>query len=99
MKARQPELRGIPQFDSGRWKLRLERVPFSTVSNLTMSKIPVKSKTDSGICYSDFDQTLRFNDWLRFLGPTPNPRFFLHFRSALGKHMGRRGVRQQRQLA
>jgi hypothetical protein len=27
MKARQPELRGIPQFDSGRWKLRLERVP------------------------------------------------------------------------
>ena len=29
MKAGQPELRGIPQFDSGRWKLRLERVPFS----------------------------------------------------------------------
>jgi hypothetical protein len=27
MKARQPELRAIPQFDSGRWKLRLERVP------------------------------------------------------------------------
>jgi hypothetical protein len=27
MKARQLELRGIPQFDSGRWKLRLERVP------------------------------------------------------------------------
>jgi hypothetical protein len=30
MKAGQPELRGIPQFDSGRWKLRLERVSFST---------------------------------------------------------------------
>ena len=30
MKARQLELRGIPQFDSGRWKLRLERVPVST---------------------------------------------------------------------
>jgi hypothetical protein len=30
MKARQPELRGIPQFDSGRWKLRLERVPLCT---------------------------------------------------------------------
>ena len=30
MKARQPELRGIPQFDSGRWKLRLEFVPFLT---------------------------------------------------------------------
>jgi hypothetical protein len=27
MKARQPEFRAIPQFDSGRWKLRLERVP------------------------------------------------------------------------
>ena len=27
MKAPQPELRGIPQFDSGRWKLRLELVP------------------------------------------------------------------------
>ena len=30
MKARQPELRGIPQFDCGRWKLRLERVPVLT---------------------------------------------------------------------
>ena len=27
MKPRQPEFRVIPQFDSGRWKLRLERVP------------------------------------------------------------------------
>jgi hypothetical protein len=27
MKTRQPELRAIPQFDSGRWKLRLEFVP------------------------------------------------------------------------
>jgi hypothetical protein len=27
MKARQLELRAIPQFDSGRWKLRLEVVP------------------------------------------------------------------------
>jgi hypothetical protein len=27
MKARQLELRAIPQFDSGRWKWRLERVP------------------------------------------------------------------------
>jgi hypothetical protein len=30
MKTRQPELRAIPQFDSGRWKLRLEGVPVST---------------------------------------------------------------------
>jgi len=29
MKARQLELRAIPQFDSGWWKLRLERVPIS----------------------------------------------------------------------
>ncbi|HJW38513.1 MAG TPA: hypothetical protein VJ420_07855 [Candidatus Udaeobacter sp.] len=35
MKARQPELRGIPQFDSGRWKLRLERVPSSTDKQFT----------------------------------------------------------------
>jgi len=29
MKTRQPEFRAIPQFDCGRWKLRLERVPIS----------------------------------------------------------------------
>jgi hypothetical protein len=29
MKARQLELRAIPQFDSGRWKLRLERMPIA----------------------------------------------------------------------
>ena len=29
MRAQQPELRAIPQFDSGRWKLRLELVPLS----------------------------------------------------------------------
>jgi hypothetical protein len=29
MKASQPELIATPQFDSGRWKLRLERVPIS----------------------------------------------------------------------
>jgi hypothetical protein len=30
MRGQQPELRAIPQFDSGRWKLRLELVPVST---------------------------------------------------------------------
>jgi hypothetical protein len=30
VKAPQAELIGTPQFDSGRWKLRLERVPTST---------------------------------------------------------------------
>ena len=37
MKARQPELRGIPQFDSGRWKLRLELVPLSAGKQTTIS--------------------------------------------------------------
>jgi hypothetical protein len=36
MKARQPELRAIPQFDSGRWKLRLERVPVHPDNDTTM---------------------------------------------------------------
>jgi hypothetical protein len=29
MKTSEPELIGTPQFDSGRWKLRLERIPHS----------------------------------------------------------------------
>jgi hypothetical protein len=36
MKARQPELTGIPQFDSGRWKLRLEVVPVDPDNETTM---------------------------------------------------------------
>ena len=36
MKARQPELMAIPQFDSGRWKLRLERVPVDPDNETTM---------------------------------------------------------------
>jgi len=36
MKAGQLELRGIPQFDSGRWKLRLERVPVYPDNETTM---------------------------------------------------------------
>ena len=36
MKARQLELRGIPQFDSGRWKLRLERVRVDPDNETTM---------------------------------------------------------------
>ena len=35
MKARQPELRAIPQFDCGRWKLRLERVPVHSDNETT----------------------------------------------------------------
>ena len=36
MKAGQSELMGIPQFDSGRWKLRLELVPVARVNETTM---------------------------------------------------------------
>jgi hypothetical protein len=36
MKTRQPELRAIPQFDSGRWKLRLERMPVDPDNEATM---------------------------------------------------------------
>ena len=36
MKTRELELRGIPQFDSGRWKLRLERVPVDPDNETTM---------------------------------------------------------------
>src|SRR6266481_6284056 len=36
MKTGQLELRGIPQFDSGRWKLRLERVPVHPDNETTM---------------------------------------------------------------
>jgi hypothetical protein len=36
MKTRQPEFRAIPQFDSGRWKLRLERVPVGSDNETTM---------------------------------------------------------------
>ena len=36
MNARQPELRAIPQFDSGRWKWRLERVPVAPDNETTI---------------------------------------------------------------
>jgi hypothetical protein len=36
MKTRQLELRAIPQFDSGRWKLRLERVSVDPDNENTM---------------------------------------------------------------
>ncbi len=36
MKTRQLELRAIPQFDLGRWKLRLERVPVHPDNETTM---------------------------------------------------------------
>ena len=36
MKARRLELKGIPQFDSGRWKLRLELVPADPDNETTL---------------------------------------------------------------
>jgi hypothetical protein len=51
MKAWQPELRGIPQFDSGRWKLRLQRVPVHPDNETTMgmdfdSAAPARGQRD-----------------------------------------------------
>ncbi|HJY53267.1 MAG TPA: hypothetical protein VKD89_04520 [Candidatus Udaeobacter sp.] len=36
MKTRLPELRAIPQFDAGRWKLRLERAPAGPDNQVTI---------------------------------------------------------------
>ena len=46
MKTAQIELIATPQFDSGRWKLRLERVPISATeqSNTTQLWIPQPSQ-------------------------------------------------------
>ena len=46
MKTSQTELIATPQFDSGRWKLRLERVPISAIeqSNNTQPWIPQPSQ-------------------------------------------------------
>jgi len=60
MKARQPELRGVPQFDSGRWKLRLEVVPVARVNETTMgidvdsaaqTKLDSNNKKHWLVCY------------------------------------------------
>ena len=48
MKARRPELRAIPQFDSGRWKLRLERVPVDPDNETTMD-VDFDSTTQAGV--------------------------------------------------
>jgi len=42
MNSSQTELIATPQFDSGRWKLRLERAPLSAIeqSNKTQPSIP-----------------------------------------------------------
>jgi hypothetical protein len=36
MRTRKVEFRAIPQFDSGRWKLRLERMPVDPDNEITM---------------------------------------------------------------
>ena len=48
MKTQQPEFRAIPQFDSGRWKLRLELVPVHPESETTMG-IDLDSATQAGV--------------------------------------------------
>ena len=48
MKTRQPQLRVIPQFDSGRWKLRLELVPINP-RNETMMGIDFDSAAQARV--------------------------------------------------
>ena len=64
MKAPQPELKGIPQFDSGRWKLRLERVPVDP-DNETMTGMEFDSVTQARV-----DKTNKAH-WLLCYQSTP----------------------------
>jgi len=48
MKARQPELRAILQFDSGRWKLRLERVSASSDNQTNDEQTTLTTKANLG---------------------------------------------------
>jgi hypothetical protein len=56
MKTPHPELRAILQFDSGRWKLRLERVPVHPDNETTMgvdfgSAEQARANETIGCCY------------------------------------------------
>jgi hypothetical protein len=62
VKTRQPEWRAIPQFDAGRWKLRLERVPLSSDNQTNDEDHPYEigsaiRKSILPIASDDFDQT------------------------------------------
>jgi hypothetical protein len=48
MKTQQPELRAIPQFDLGRWKVRLERVPINS-DNETTKRVDVDSAAQANV--------------------------------------------------
>ena len=48
MKTRQPQLRAIPQFDSGRWKLRLERVLIDPDNHAEIGMKPNQTDQNSG---------------------------------------------------
>ena len=51
MKTSQAELMATPQFDSGRWKLRLERVPFSAGKQTTVGTIPIISVSSLSVVH------------------------------------------------
>jgi hypothetical protein len=54
METLQPELIATPQFDSGRWKLRLERVPIATDKKFTaplVSSVAVGFTTPSPLIF------------------------------------------------
>jgi hypothetical protein len=56
MNGLQVEFRAIPQFDAGRWKMRLERVPISVdeQSNNTQRWIPQPSQRLLPLVAGDF---------------------------------------------
>jgi len=63
MKTRQAELRAIPQFDCGRWKLRLELLPFPSRKQTIDMHDSVRSKPslETGFSYllaGDLNKTL-----------------------------------------
>jgi hypothetical protein len=51
MKTSRIKLKATRQFDCGRWKLRLERVPFSADKQTTVSTIPIISVSSLSVVY------------------------------------------------
>ncbi len=51
MKTSRIKLKATQQFDCGRWKLRLERVPFSAGKQTTVSTIPIISVSSLSVVH------------------------------------------------
>jgi len=55
MRTRKMELRGIPQFDSGRWKLRLELAPFFAGKQTNHEHNPDHLRVAASCCPMHFE--------------------------------------------